>query len=147
MSGPLVVIVAGFVTLYLAVTTSDGLVADDYYKQGLAINQTIARGERARALGITATLQSNEARTHVRVFLRGALEPPARVRLAFVHRTRAGEDQEVTLRATAPGVYEASLAAPRGASWRLELSDEAKEWRLSGDWPAADGNAVLGPAR
>ena len=41
-------IVAGVYTTVLAFTSSDGLVADDYYKQGLAINKTLKREERAR---------------------------------------------------------------------------------------------------
>ena len=43
MAGPVTVIIAGGFTAWLAVTSSDGLVADDYYKQGLAINQTLER--------------------------------------------------------------------------------------------------------
>jgi hypothetical protein len=35
-----IVIVAGAVTVWLAVVSNDGLVTDDYYKQGLAVNQT-----------------------------------------------------------------------------------------------------------
>ena len=38
---PATAIVAGFITLWLAITSFDGLVADDYYKQGLAVNQTL----------------------------------------------------------------------------------------------------------
>jgi hypothetical protein len=146
MSGPALVIVAGIVTTWLAVTTSDGLVSDDYYKQGLAINRSIARDERARALGLTAMVQLSEERTHVRVFLRGAADAPPRLRLALVHRTRAGQDQEVTLELSAPGVYEGRLAAAHGASWRIDLSDEARSWRISGGWPAGEGVATLRPA-
>ena len=43
MSGPAIVVVAGIGTAIIAFRTSDGLVADDYYKQGLVINQTLKR--------------------------------------------------------------------------------------------------------
>ena len=33
MSGPAIVVVAGFITLGLAIHTSDSLVDDDYYKK------------------------------------------------------------------------------------------------------------------
>ena len=36
--GPAAVIVAGVYTTILAFSSTDGLVADDYYKQGLMIN-------------------------------------------------------------------------------------------------------------
>jgi hypothetical protein len=54
IAGPAIVVVAGIVTIWLAIRSDDGLVADDYYKQGLAINQVIGRAERAQALGLTA---------------------------------------------------------------------------------------------
>ena len=146
MSGPFIVVVAGIVTMYLAVATSDGLVADDYYKQGLGINRAIERDERARALGMSASLQFSEDRTHVRVFLRGAGTPPGALQLTLAHRTRAGEDQAVTLPAIAPGVFEGTLAAPRGALWRLGLGDAGRAWRLSGDWPAGAASVLLEPA-
>lgn len=39
ISGPAVVIVAGFFTLYLAISRPDHLVAEDYYQKGVQINQ------------------------------------------------------------------------------------------------------------
>ena len=52
MAGPAAVVVAGFATLWLAVSSNDGLVADDYYKQGLAINQTLQREALTRGMAI-----------------------------------------------------------------------------------------------
>ena len=43
MAGPALVIVAGIITVWLAVISNDGLVSDDYYKQGLAVNQRLQR--------------------------------------------------------------------------------------------------------
>ena len=39
MIAPAAAVVGGAVMLWLALTTYDGLVSDDYYKEGLAINQ------------------------------------------------------------------------------------------------------------
>ena len=47
MAGPAIVVVAGLVTAFLAVTTSDGLVAEDYYRRGIEINRALTREERA----------------------------------------------------------------------------------------------------
>ena len=47
MAGPAVVIVAGAVTMTLAFTHKDELVATDYYKRGVEINRELAK-ERAR---------------------------------------------------------------------------------------------------
>lgn len=42
ISGPAVVIVAGFVTLYLAISRPDHLVTEDYYRKGVDINKALA---------------------------------------------------------------------------------------------------------
>lgn len=42
IAGPAIVIVAGFVTLWLAVSRPDPVVAEDYYRQGVEINKTLA---------------------------------------------------------------------------------------------------------
>ena len=41
IAGPVVVVVASFVTLYLAIANPDPLVAPDYYRKGIEINQTL----------------------------------------------------------------------------------------------------------
>jgi uncharacterized protein len=41
VSGPAVVVVASFITLYLAVTRPDPLVTEDYYRKGVEINKTL----------------------------------------------------------------------------------------------------------
>ena len=45
VSGPLVVVVASFITLYLAVTRPDPVVSEDYYQQGININQRRQAGQ------------------------------------------------------------------------------------------------------
>lgn len=41
VSGPAIVVVAGFITLYLAITRPDPLVSQDYYRQGIEINNKL----------------------------------------------------------------------------------------------------------
>ena len=43
VAGPAVVVVASFITLYLAVTRPDALVSEDYYRQGMEINKTLEK--------------------------------------------------------------------------------------------------------
>lgn len=42
VAGPALVVVAGFVTLYLAISRPDPVVSEDYYRQGIEINKTLA---------------------------------------------------------------------------------------------------------
>lgn len=41
ISGPAIVVVAGFATLWLAIARPDPVVAEDYYRQGIEINKTL----------------------------------------------------------------------------------------------------------
>jgi hypothetical protein len=41
ISGPVIVIIAGFVTLYIAIKVPDPVVSEDYYQQGININRTL----------------------------------------------------------------------------------------------------------
>jgi hypothetical protein len=43
IAGPLVVIVAGIVTVIIAVRSPDPVLAEDYYKRGLEINKTLEK--------------------------------------------------------------------------------------------------------
>ena len=143
MAGPAIVIVAGVVTTVLAVTSFDGLVADDYYKQGLGINRVLAREAKAQALGIHGTLQFSADRTRVRALMPGVESPT--LRLAIVHPTVPAQDQSVTLARTASGIYEGALRAPASGAMRLRLEDGAGLWRLTGDWRTREGAVALEP--
>ena len=143
MSGPAIVVVAGFYTLFLAIRSNDGLVAEDYYKQGLAIDRVIAREERAAQLGLSAALRYDGNRDTVRVTLRPAGIAAPALTLRVVHPTRAGEDRVVELKNVSPGVYEGSLAEPPMVARQLVLEDAGGSWRLAGEWQARSPLATL----
>lgn len=105
MAPPAAAVLAGIATLWIAVVGADGLVAEDYYRQGLGINKVIAREERARTLGIAAQIEMGEGR--IRVRLDGAAPEALFAHLA--HRTRAGYDQRLRL-ARVADAYEAEVA-------------------------------------
>ena len=86
MSGPAAVLVAGSATMWLAFASTDSLVAEDYYKRGLAINRVLAREEAARRLGIRAELQLSPGK--ISVALQG--EAPEALFAQLAHATRAG---------------------------------------------------------
>lgn len=136
MAGPAVVAVAGGVTIWLAVKTSDGLVEDDYYKQGLGVNQRIQRDQQAATLGLSAELMVGGDSRSVRLML--AAQPgwamPGAIDLRLTHPTRPGADQRVSLAHQGGGMYEASLGEPIAGRWKLSIEDLQGGWRLTGDW-------------
>jgi hypothetical protein len=145
MLGPMLVIVAGGVTLWLAVSSSDGLVADDYYRQGLLINRAIEKEQRAGALGVGLALRLEDGGRRLVVELSGG---PAVEGLAvrLTHPTRAGHDVHLLLAREAPGVYAGGLPEPLAGRWNVQV--DGADWRLAGAWDtAAQAQLALGRAR
>lgn len=136
MAGPGLVIVAGVITVWLAVVSNDGLVTDDYYKQGLAVNQRLHRDHLAGSLGLSADVM--RAGLNVRLLLRaeGAAKLPEAITLKLAHPTRAGQDQLVQMTSEGQGFYSGKLAGDIGGRWLVSLEDPAGEWRLQGEWYA-----------
>jgi len=127
MAGPATVVVAGAVTVWLAIVSADGLVADDYYKRGLAINREIDRDREATARGISADVEARGGMLRVR--LHGAAEPEA-LFARLVHATRAGYDQRVRLSRVGPRSYETAIPELVAGRWSLILEDARGEWRI-----------------
>lgn len=145
MAGPFLVVVASFVTIWLAVSTDDGLVTDDYYRKGLAINQTLKMSERAEALGlqagVTIALDSISLRLSASA---PEFVAPARVRLTVSHPTRAGLDQTQLLQLQ-NGRYAGKFKLPPDGHWVILLEDEAKVWRIMGNMVLpASGETLFG---
>lgn len=70
IAGPAAVVVAGFATLYLAVTRPDPVVSENYYREGLDINKTLARSHPA---SVAPALQG---RNHAATGVQGAAPTP-----------------------------------------------------------------------
>ena len=126
ISGPAAVVVAGAATTWIAFASADGVVAGDYYKRGLAINQDLQRERRAVERAIHAEVMLPPGKIQVR--LSGAA--PEALFGHLVHATRAGHDQRVRLAKVAPGLYETAMPHLPAGHWRIVLEDPRSEWRL-----------------
>ena len=54
ISGPAVVVIAGFITLFIALKIPDPIVVEDYYRQGIEINKTLDGGSMRLAPAVDA---------------------------------------------------------------------------------------------
>ncbi len=126
------VVIAGIITLVIAVKNEDGLVAEDYYKQGLAINQVIARETNAERLGLTAQMLVSGDK--LRVNLAGETTMPESIVIRFIHPTRAGHDREISVTQFTPGWYQGSMPELLAGRWRLLIEDADATWRLKTIW-------------
>ena len=126
MAGPAAVLGAGAGPGRLAVAAAAGVVAEDVYKQGLAINRVLAREEAARRLGLASEIRL-EGGT-LTVMLEGAR--PEALFVHLVHATRAGYDVRLRLAPTETGAYAAALPPMPPGRWRIAIEDPRGSWRI-----------------
>ncbi|MEP0202128.1 MAG: FixH family protein [Halioglobus sp.] len=130
------VVVAGFITLYIANKHSDDLVVDEYYKNGLAINRQIAKQQRAADMGLSATLIVDASTITVRTT--GPITSPV-LNLRLSHPLESDADFELPLSRVASGEYRATLQYAVAPNWHWILeSGRRSAWRLDGSLVASD---------
>jgi len=159
---PATAVIAGIATAIIAARGFDGPVAADYYKQGLAINDEVARAQLARDLGLEARIElagiSDGDRVRVEIDARRAMPPEAALRLRLVHPGRPGEDRTAVLsrldvepenrRALYVGTLQ--VVAPSSSyvgpvSWQVIL--ESQQWRIDDSFTAGGGGSFTLQAR
>lgn len=149
LSLPLAALIAGLFTFWLAAHTANPLVVDDYYREGKAINQSLARTERAAALQWQADLFFTESQSTsplLALSLHSPLANPATVwpnqlALHLIHPTQVQHDQRLLLQHMGAGQYQARwtdtsqslqelLTATANTHWKIQLEDIQKTWRM-----------------
>ena len=145
MLGPVAVLVAGFITMWISFSGADALVVDDYYKQGKAINQDLRRDRVAAELGLTASLRYDAASGRLLGKVSGwsqAVEATkaaqavgeAPLKVLLVHPTVPQKDIRLGAQPNANGEFELPLAMLERANWQVQLEDGQRKWRLHGQW-------------
>ncbi len=130
---PAAAVFGGIATIILAVVSDDGLVEDDYYKSGLAINKTLEREEAARELQLHAEAILSAEQGRLVLSLQGLDRDSSRLILKMIHPTIMNEDITVPLLKQADGRFSGLLhSAPRAGNWNLLLTPENNHWRLAG---------------
>jgi hypothetical protein len=146
MALPMAAVIGSTATAFIAVAKDDPLVVDNYYKEGLAINQVLARDHLATQGQYRAQVLFSDDHAQVRVHVSSsAAALPGALELHLVHPSKAELDRKVALKARQAGWYEGGLEDLHGgARWELQLQggEGGNGWRLTGDWRTDDGNAV-----
>ena len=134
---PATSVIAGLTTLTIAIRNQDSLVRDDWYKDGKAINQSIARDARATEMGISAELVVDDLTGEIVATVTGRqdLAATAAITLEISHPTLADQDQTVVLTRRNDGKYQGGLTHGLKGQHYIELG--TPEWRLrsSRDFP------------
>lgn len=144
-SGPLLVVVASIVSAWVAIKSDDGLISENYYREGLAAQETLSRSARAVALGLTAHVRITSDILSVALSATAPdFEMPSALKVTVSHPTRAGLDQSHLL-PFAITAYSASFRLPTAGHWVILIEDEAKTWRMMASVVLpAEGEIVIG---
>lgn len=127
---PLSAVIAGIITIRLAVVSDDGLVTDDYYKEGMEINRVLERDNAAIELGLSAVLNLDEQAGKVKLLLsaKDDFNYPDIIKVSFYNRTRKGFDHVINLSKVNESLYSAQLPELIKGNWDVQI--EADNWRL-----------------
>lgn len=136
MLGPGIVVLAGIVTIWLAVAHQDALVTGDYYKEGKAINQDLRRDRAAEALKLDLELRflPDSGRLAGRIISHGEAYP-GKLIVNLHHSTLPEKDVRFEVQADAEGRFDARLPMLDIARWQVTVENPERDWRLAGRWP------------
>lgn len=138
---PFSAVIMGVVMIWLALDTDDGLVADDYYKQGLEINRVISRDKKAAELKLKAIIEFDNSTKVIKLkFDKGLLETyPENMPLQLQHATRENSDITIILNHGIGDQYIGHIKQPISEGiWYFEITDKnadkstvASAWKLN----------------
>lgn len=139
---PMTAVIGGMITIYLAVSTSDGLVVDDYYKRGKAINRDLARDGAAARYQLKATIDIDLRDNRMQLLLESMVaELPETLTFSLLHPTQPGHDQVIILQHAGEGLYYGAIDELARSKWYLQL--EADDWRLSGSMQIPQSESLV----
>lgn len=125
------VVIASFYTLYLAISSPNPMVVDDYARIARATEQRLERDQVAAELGLEADIRLVAGADVVEVRLLPESAAPETLELRLSHPLVEERDQVIVLMRT-PGGWSASLEPPLGR-WYVQLYPGDRSWRLSGE--------------
>ncbi|MCG8592604.1 MAG: FixH family protein [Proteobacteria bacterium] len=130
-------VAAGIATVVIAVRGADALVVDDYYRDGKAINRSLAADREAARREAAASLRwspgegADAPRVETELEILG--EWPPTLVLTLSHATRSDLDRRFELAHRGEGHYAAAAATPRGRYYvSLAPPGSSPPWRLRG---------------
>jgi uncharacterized protein len=125
------VVVASFVTLWLAISSPNPMVVDDYARIARSTEKRMERDLAAAALGVRAEVRIVAGAELVEVRLSPESVAPESLELRLSHPLVEELDQVLKLTRVPEG-WSARLAPPAGR-WYLQLYPGDRAWRLSGE--------------
>jgi hypothetical protein len=121
--GPAIVVVASIFTAWLAVRSDDGLVAADYYKRGLLVNQRLPANAVVTPIPEAAMTIDNAGGIRLRTT---EASPRERLTATLTHPASSRQER-VTLLQNASGEYVGVLRAEGIGRWAVSFDRRETE--------------------
>ncbi len=137
---PATSIVLGVTLLWISIKNADSLVADDYYREGRAINQRLEKDQAAadRGIAISASIlpqADGSQRIEAKFSANAGVQSPQLMRVRLSHPTLNARDVLLTLVKTdQPNVYRSQVPEISSGRWYVMIEDENAEWRVRATW-------------
>lgn len=145
---PFAAVLFGILMVSVASVFPDDVVVDDYYKEGMAINERLADSEKAVALGISAEIYLDGERVSAKIL--GSSN--GLHQLSFHHVTDSTQD--VTLNLTKQGdrfvareVSEIQHQLSRPGIWYVDMTGVEQGWRITQRVTTPTNTLLLGSGR
>ncbi len=136
---PLSSVIVCSILLTLAINTKDTLVRDNYYKDGLAMNQEFMWDHKARNMDIRVdfTIKDNLASLNI---LNSRLDMPTTLHLKFSHPTLQTKDRDSLLQLQAgTHTYQGFIDTLEDGRYYIQVESNQQSWRIRGEEHIANG--------
>lgn len=129
LSIPIASVILSSIMVTVAIRGKDTIVSDNYYKDGMAINQTIEQDQTADQLKLQPDLSIDSEGLIVLTFAQALNPAEPWLTLIIIHPTMGDRDIELKLLPTATG-FSAELPTPLQGRWILDLYSHDRTWRI-----------------
>jgi hypothetical protein len=123
-------VIGGIAMITVAVNGRDTLVSENYYKDGLAINQELAWNTKAANLDLSGELSFNDKELSLTLKTPKSTQP-LNLKLSLSHPTQAHKDQQYLLQKFKPGQYLSPVNELPSGRYYLEIASQEEQWRIS----------------
>lgn len=130
---PLTAVIGGIITIWIAFTHETGLVKENYYQDGLNINEQLRQTQNAELGKVEATISFSETDKKVTLYFDGDVALPATITLSLSAPIDPEKDRQFLLKPVNPRLFQATLdSLPQGRFYLL-LEPDDETWRLTGE--------------
>lgn len=113
----------------LAVNNKDSLVRDNYYKDGLAINQELQWDRKAVAMDVRLQLTVTGNMAEIKI-LNTRNELPSTLTLKLSHPTLVGKDRDALLQLTHDKIYQGFIEEVEETRFYVQIESLEQSWRV-----------------